>query len=774
MMRKNRRAPLTAWFTAALASTSLGAGAAGCGQADGAPGAGVTGSEHADGAPGADAVASPAAPEAPEAPEAQVLEVAPDGLPRFVVGDFGLVAAGSGAVAAGPGPDAVPDLARIAPIFRLRAADLRLVRATTDGLGYRHFKYGQQVEGEEVVGAEVAVHVDAKGQIYAVRGNARPGEPSPARALGRAAPARLGAPYEGAAIGAPELVYVLSTRDGVVRRAWSIIAEGELDGAPYRDRVFVDAGSGEVVEVRPQIHAILNRRVHSGGNMVTLPGTLMRSEGQAPSIDATVNANYDLLGAVYNGYLALFGRDSYDGAGAPLISTVHHGRNFVNAFWNGTQMVYGDGDGTHASSLAFSFDVTAHELTHAVTERESGLVYQNESGAINEAMSDVFGAILEANLDGAVGGDTWKVGEDVWTPATPGDALRYLDNPTRDGVSRDYYPERYTGTADNGGVHWNSGIANHAFYLLTVGGKHVRGKTPNVAVPALGIQKAGQIWYRANTTYLGSSSGFQSLRVALRRAALDLYGGDAAAAVDASLDAVGVPGSPPPRPAHRVHGETGDFTGDGYADYADHVLSTGGFYVHENYRDGTFAPWGVGWGSGQTCTGPDCEVLVGDFTGDGYADYADHILSTGGFYVHENYRDGTFAPWGVGWGSGQTCTGSGCEVLVGDFTGDGYADFADRTILTGEFVVHANLRNGTFSTAAWGGGTNCGSLDCETLVGDFTGDGYADYADHSLSTGAFWVHENYRDGTFAPWGVGWGSGQTCTGPGCVVLGYSVR
>src|SRR5207248_565890 len=135
------------------------------------------------------------------------------------------------------------------------------------------------------------------------------------------------------------------------------------------------------------------------------------------------------------------------------------------------------------------------------------LTYSNESGAINEAMSDIHGEVIESwqrgNGDVAAGvtSDTWKVGEVIWTPNTPGDALRYMNNPTQDGSSADYYPERYTGTSDNGGVHSNSGIANLAFYLLSQGGTHPRSKT-TVQVPGIGIAKAAQIFYRANTHYL--------------------------------------------------------------------------------------------------------------------------------------------------------------------------------------------------------------------------------------------------------------------------------
>jgi vibriolysin len=500
------------------------------------------------GSPDDDGVAKDVADAVANVPDAEVHERGADGVPNFVRGDFGRLPVGDAARAA----VAMPDLTRIAPLFRLGASDLRFKRTVTDELGYKHFKYSQLIGGEEVIGSEVVVHVDSKGLVYATHGNARRGAVVPPNALQRSAPADLGPDYAGATRGDAQLVYVQSSRDNQVYRAWAIVAEGEREGAPFKDRVFVDARTGQTVDVHPLIHTALNRKVYSGNNTSSLPGTLKRTEGQAPNADNIVNGNYDHLGGVYNCYQQLFGRDSYDGAGAQLISTVHHQQNYVNAFWNGTQMVYGDGNGVDASSLALSFDVTAHELTHAVTERESGLIYQNESGALNEAFSDIFGAICEAFVDGAISANTWKIGESVWTPATPGDALRYMDNPTLDDYSPDFYPERLTGSSDNGGVHGNSGIANHAFYLLTVGGKHVRNKTPNVTVPALGIEKARQIWYRANTTYLTASSGFQSLRTALRQSATDLFGATEAAATDLSMDAVGAPGGAPPPPPPTV------------------------------------------------------------------------------------------------------------------------------------------------------------------------------------------------------------------------------
>jgi vibriolysin len=210
-------------------------------------------------------------------------------------------------------------------------------------------------------------------------------------------------------------------------------------------------------------------------------------------------------------------------------------------------MVYGDGDGSQSSPLTV-LDVVGHELTHAVTDTSSELIYANESGALNEAMSDIFGASIEAYRDGAVSANTWKVGEECWTPGTAGDALRYMNDPAAAG-DYDYYPTRYTGTSDNGGVHWNSGIANLAFKLMVTGGSHPRGKTSNVvtaldANATTSIQKGAAIFYRANTVYLTPGSTFSEARGATAQAAADLYGSAAAATVNDAWTAVGVSAPP--------------------------------------------------------------------------------------------------------------------------------------------------------------------------------------------------------------------------------------
>jgi bacillolysin len=266
-----------------------------------------------------------------------------------------------------------------------------------------------------------------------------------------------------------------------------------------------------------------------------LPGTLWKDS------DNVLNASYDAAavdahhyaGETYDFYKEKFNRNSYDNNGAELVSSVHYSSGYNNAFWNGSQMVYGDGDGTTFAPLSGGIDVVAHELTHAVTNFSSDLVYQNESGALNEAISDIFGTLVEyekgTNPD-------FEIGEDIYTPGTSGDALRSMSDPSKYG-DPDHYSVRYTGSQDNGGVHINSGIINKQAYLLSEGGTFY-----GVSVPGIGREKLGDIYYRMNTVYLTSSSTFSQARAAAVQAATDLYGSGSTEvnAVNLSFDAVGI------------------------------------------------------------------------------------------------------------------------------------------------------------------------------------------------------------------------------------------
>lgn len=430
------------------------------------------------------------------------------------------------------------------------AGDLNVERVHIDESGEAVTRVAQSIDGVPVFGAQAVVELDTRGGVKQVHDylerNLR---------------------VEAATISEAEAIKIAyGAVDGVVSRTrkadMQILARKQLgavtthriqleatnhDGSPSLPVIFVDARTGEIVNSYDNLQTARNRKTYTAGNKTTLPGTLVRSEGQAAVSDAVLNAAHDNAGITYDFYFNNFGRDSYNGAGATLTSSVHYSNSYVNAYWDGTQMVYGDGNGTDSSALTV-LDVVGHELTHAVTEYGSGLVYQNESGALNEAMSDIFGASIEAYRDGAVSGNTWKIGEECWTPGTAGDALRYMNDPAIAG-DYDYYPTRYTGTSDNGGVHWNSGIANLAFYLAVAGGSHPRGKTSNVVTPLASnalesIQKGAAIFYKANTSCLGPNAKFADARACTVAAANELYGAAAATSVGDAWTAVGVAAPP--------------------------------------------------------------------------------------------------------------------------------------------------------------------------------------------------------------------------------------
>jgi len=212
---------------------------------------------------------------------------------------------------------------------------------------------------------------------------------------------------------------------------------------------------------------------------------LVRSESDPPSSDASVNQAFDGLGTTRDFYKEVFDRNSIDGRGMRLDGYVHRGRRYNNAFWDGQEMVFGDGDGELFTDFTGSLDVIGHELTHGVTEFTAGLIYHNQPGALNESMSDVFGSLVKQwSLKQSADEADWLIGADITTPAIGADALRSLKAPgtayNNDLLGQDPQPDhmdRYaqlpdTDDGDNGGVHINSGIPNKAFYLtaMEIGG----------------------------------------------------------------------------------------------------------------------------------------------------------------------------------------------------------------------------------------------------------------------------------------------------------------
>lgn len=456
-------------------------------------------------------------------PLVDVVHAAADGVPTFLRGNLGQAPQLNPADLAGTQLAMRPVLAPVLGALRLRPADLRLRKINVSANGDQHLRYDQTHLGRDVVGGDLVVHVDGKGRVYALNGTARGDIPASlgARDIGESAVhprVMADARFAGMQTTPPRKVYFMSP-EGTVTMAYETVVTGTRGQNPVRDKVYIDVDSGAILGVHPQIHFAENRKVYSANNGTTLPGTLKRSEGQAATTDADVNAAYDGTGATYEAYKAFWNRDSYNNAGAALTSSVHYSVNYCNAFWNGTQMVYGDGNSSqNCAPLDRAQDVTAHELTHAVTENESGLVYSGESGGLNEAMSDIFGAFTEAYVDGgktgtlAVSANTWKIGEVVLPPA-----LRYMNDPAADGVSKDFYASG-VGNVD---VHYSSGIANLAFYLLSQGGTHPRGKS-SVVVTGIGMAKAIRVFYEANVNIMTSNSNFLAAGNATVQAAVNL------------------------------------------------------------------------------------------------------------------------------------------------------------------------------------------------------------------------------------------------------------
>jgi Zn-dependent metalloprotease len=288
--------------------------------------------------------------------------------------------------------------------------------------------------------------------------------------------------------------------------AWLVRIYDEAE--PSRNLYVVDAHTGEVLTTYDELTDARNRIISDAQNTET-NGIIVREEGDPPTFDKDTDEAYDYLGATYDYFFVEHSRDSYNGAGAALRATVHYGVNENNAYWNGLRMIFGDG---------FTVDdVAAHELTHAVTQFTANLIYLNQSGALNESYSDIFGEVVD--LDYALGNDAgdqdYLMGEDL-----PIGAIRDMANPPAFGDPDKVSDYRCKDPDDdNGGVHTNSGIPNKAAYLMAEGGNH-NGRN----VTGIGRDKMGLVQYRALSVYLIASSGLVDDYNALNQACDDLYG----------------------------------------------------------------------------------------------------------------------------------------------------------------------------------------------------------------------------------------------------------
>ncbi len=479
--------------------------------------------------------------------------------------------------------------------------EFRLLSTTRDELGMTHIRYQQTYQGLEIWGSDVVVHLDAANRIDSFNGRYRP---SPvllnlaehAHIRGDEAVAIAQKEHGAGSSADIHKKIILYTQDEQAKIVWQVAVER---GLADRWFYFVDVFSGEVVKKYSRIRH-QNAVKGSGTDLLGKQRTLdlyqsgssyaminlakpMYNAGQsnlpqkgvgviytldARNADSTLyfvtssdpnnwpdrasvsaSANGSL---VYDYFKQVHNRDAIDGKGSTMNIVINFQKNFNNAFWNGQMMVFGNGDGQNFSDLSASLDVTAHEMTHGVIENTANLIYENQSGALNESFADVFGVMFDFWVNGDNG--NWLLGEDVVTPGIPNDCLRNMADPGAANVAfqgqqpahmNNFQNLPNTREGDNGGVHINSGIPNKAFYLFT---------------QSVGRDAAQKVYYRALANYLTRNSQFVDCRIAVIKAAKDLYGENSsqAAAAAQAFDSVGITGgsaTPPPAPLPQVNGQ---------------------------------------------------------------------------------------------------------------------------------------------------------------------------------------------------------------------------
>ena len=451
--------------------------------------------------------------------------------------------------------------------LRQTTTELDFVGAREDDLGLTHVRLEQVHQGVPVFGNQIITHMDAKGvgeTTGHVNEAARQVNTSPGlTAKSAIKTARAALDYDGYLSEQPTAKLVilpnLDGSDGATLTYQVELFVADDTKKPERHQYFVDANTGSIVWHYDSIPSGTGYSLYNG--TVTIPtlysngsfrmtatnhgssttrdnqsgsiyvdadnvwGNGLESDGQTAAVDAFFN-----LTCTWDYYRNKFGRLGLANNNAAVHSYVHYGTNYANAFYSGGNLYFGDGDAN--STPLVSTDIVAHEFTHGVTEAAAGLVYSNESGASNESFSDIFGTAVEflVNIN-----PDYLIGEDI----TYG-GVRSMADPTIFGHPDHYSELVYIGSGyDNGGVHFNSGVQNKAFYLLAEGGTH-----PNngITVTGIGRDAAERIFYRALEVYVTSNNQFINVRNATVSAASDLYGAGSAQylATERAWEAVGV------------------------------------------------------------------------------------------------------------------------------------------------------------------------------------------------------------------------------------------
>ena len=502
-------------------------------------------------------------------------------LAAAAVGLAGLAATGVAADAAPTDHDAADALRQHPGIARAATGQGFVERDTiVDADGTTHTRMDRTFRGLHVIGGDLVVHQSPDGTLEAASQTlAAPLslETSPAITATRATTSALAPSQVTDAISGDRDVsartLVVDATGATPRLAWEIVTGGvQADGTPSRLATYVDARTGKVLRTEQQVvnvdgqgqslysgtvplqvtqsgsayqlkdstrggtyttdlnngtDSILCQLFGSGcktGTTFSSTDTSFGNGSTSSRESAGVDAQYG-TNMTWDYYKTVHGRNGIFGNGTGSYNRVHYGQNYVNAFWDGTKMTYGDGDGVNFGPLV-SLDVAGHEMTHGVTENTAGLTYSGESGGLNEATSDIFGTMVEFSAANANDPGDYLVGEEFDLLHHVG--FRRMDDPDSDGSSQNCWT---TGTKDLD-VHYSSGVGNHFFYLLaegsgakTIGGVAHNSPTCNGSViTGIGRDAAAKIWYRALTVYMTSGTTYAGARTATLNAARDLYG----------------------------------------------------------------------------------------------------------------------------------------------------------------------------------------------------------------------------------------------------------
>ncbi|WP_406197994.1 M4 family metallopeptidase [Kitasatospora sp. NBC_01560] len=457
-----------------------------------------------------------------------------------------------------------------------------------DADGTRHLRYERTLNGLPVLGGDLVVHQAATGATKGVdRASTAPltgVSTTPKLAAPAAQSAALAAESGTSLEAAPRLV--VWAADNSPRLAWeTVVSSTGEDGTPSKLHVVTDATSGQVIQKFEGIQTGTGKGVFVGnvtvgttqsgstyqlkdatrGGMYTTnlnhgtsgTGTLYSKSTDtwgdgtvANGESAAVDAHFG-VSATWDYYKNTFGRNGIRNDGVGAYSRVHYGNNYVNAFWDDSCFCMTYGDGASNTHPLTELDVAGHEMSHGVTAATANLDYSGESGGLNEATSDIFGTMVEFYANIPTDNPDYLIGEliDINGNGTP---LRYMDKPSKDGGSADYW----SSTVGNKDVHYSSGVANHFFYLLSEGSgaKVINGvsyNSPtqgNITVTGIGRDKAAAVWYRALTTYMTSTTNYAAARTATEKAATDLYGAGSAELTAVSTAWAGVNVGTAPNP----------------------------------------------------------------------------------------------------------------------------------------------------------------------------------------------------------------------------------